>query len=236
MTVKEIIGTDVMFIIPFGSVVTVKNDPENTPYIIKSVEIRPYAKWYRLSKNAVSSESWVHEDEIIYNKPGIVRVETDKASKGNKEDTMSKLELLVNDNNIMLKDLKIGLYNSVCRQWWTADQKSVEHGIDIEISALRVSSYGYINNKLVLANDIMLRIYRKGTGLAFDELFDTVTRIVKLKPFYKRIFPTLLYGRNHPKNFSMMETDHDYAARLNQFLLDKMDLSSVYFKREQFVL
>ena len=80
------------------------------------------------------------------------------------------------------------------------------------------SSYGYIQDNLVLSNDSYIVVYyRANKNDAFIPV-DYITRKVILKPFIKRVFTSLLYGRSHSSNFSYIEDNKSYTNRVLELL------------------
>lgn len=80
---------------------------------------------------------------------------------------------------------------------------------------LRTSSvYGYIQDNILLANDSYVVMYYRHNKQDVFIPVDYITREVKLKPFIKRVFNTLLYGRSHYGNFSYIESNTSYTTRL----------------------
>lgn len=80
------------------------------------------------------------------------------------------------------------------------------------------SSYGYIQNNLILPNDSYIVVYyRSNKNDAFIPI-EYVTRKVILKPFIKRVFTSLLYGRSHSSNFSYIEDNITYTNRVLELL------------------
>lgn len=88
----------------------------------------------------------------------------------------------------------------------------------IKFELRTASSYGYIEDKLILPNDsYVLVYYRNNINEAFIPV-DCITRTIVLKPFIKRMFNTLLYGRSHPSNFSTIESNLSYTNRLLELI------------------
>lgn len=80
------------------------------------------------------------------------------------------------------------------------------------------SSYGYIQNNLILPNDSYIVVYyRSNKNDAFIPI-EYITRKVILKPFIKRVFTSLLYGRSHSSNFSYIEDNITYTNRVLELL------------------
>ncbi len=80
------------------------------------------------------------------------------------------------------------------------------------------SSYGYIHSNLILPNDSYIVVYyRTNKQEAFIPV-DYITRKVELKPFIKRVFTSLLYGRSHASNFKYIEDDKSYTNRVLEIL------------------
>ena len=88
----------------------------------------------------------------------------------------------------------------------------------IKFELRTASSYGYIEDKLILPNDSYILVYyRNNINEAFIPV-DCITRNIVLKPFIKRMFNTLLYGRSHPNNFSIIESNLSYTNRLLELI------------------
>lgn len=88
----------------------------------------------------------------------------------------------------------------------------------IKFELRTASNYGYIEDKLILPNDSYIIVYfRNNLHEAFIPV-DCITRKVVLKPFIKRMFNTLLYGRSHPSNFISIENNISYTNRLLELI------------------
>jgi hypothetical protein len=91
----------------------------------------------------------------------------------------------------------------------------------IKFELRTASNYGYINDKLLLPNDSYIVVYFRNSPKDVFIPVDYITRKVTLKPFIKRMFTTLLYGRSHRSNFSMIEDNRLFTSRLLEIITNQ---------------
>lgn len=81
--------------------------------------------------------------------------------------------------------------------------------------------YGYVDGKLILPNDSYIVVYHRSHPTDAFIPVDYITRKIELKPFIKRLFTTLLYGRSHPNNFKYIEDNKSFTSRLLEIIINQ---------------
>ena len=230
MTLMEkLTSGEIMELAPVGSTVSIKG--ETDMFNVNRIEILADNKVFYVVSLTPTSPSYKIQASLVKlntSKTNLYSVQDNIVAPTNKDDNvLSKIK----EANKSLQRMSYRHYN---RKGNDTNELDYQSYVDI----VQTKSFGYVKDKIVLANDVYLKInHQAKTDGLMPTKVEVFTREVKLKPLYKRLFTLLLYGRSHPNNFSMVESDHDYANRLDSIILNEMSLSNgVYFKQEQLVL
>lgn len=206
-------------IIPVDSIVSIKDATDGKLYTVLKITIEQNG----VVKYALTlSETGVHTTTVYENKIVLVKKSKDMDTINLDYDAKTDSEVLEKVNKLM-KLLKTNnsrttsIANAVkAGNWW-----KVRDGVDLNTVADDaiplvvfnfVKSNSYVYNSFVPAGDTYIYIYYPGGK------FEMISRDIRLKPFYKRIFNTLLYGRDNINNFDIIETVFDYRKRYDSYL------------------
>lgn len=170
---------------------------------------------------------WVSESDLAgkYEKQTILQT-----MKITKEVNKVKTEELSPDliNSINILNSKIGAtFNVMAKGFYipinagdddTADRGDITSTPNV-LPYVEICDSGMYSDdgvKIILSNDKVFKCY--DVDVVDDYISDTPTAIfnrgVRLKPFYKRWFTTLRYGRDHSDNFEVIESDEAYLTRV----------------------
>lgn len=107
----------------------------------------------------------------------------------------------------------------------------------LKLELRTASSYGYLDGKLILPNDSYIVVYHRGNHTLPFIPVDYITRILELKPFIKRMFTTLLYGRTHPNNFKYVEDSASFTTRvIEMFLTQQKEKGYIQYSRAEVMI
>lgn len=82
---------------------------------------------------------------------------------------------------------------------------------------VRASSNCFVNDTFVLGGDFYMCVEYPDGSRQYH------VRAIIPKPFYKRIFNTLLYGRYHMSNYDVVEPIHDFSIRCKNHIQSLID-------------
>ena len=211
-------------IIPVDSIVSIKNASDGKRYTVTKVIIESNAVNYLLTMNETGVHTTtLHEDKVVLVKSS-KNIETIKFLDSNEKDALPSTS--VSDDVEYIKYMIDGIndtINDISRGNRTGISSKVRKGVDRDsidkttiplVICYRVTANSYVYDEFIPAGDMYAFIYYP------DGMTEMLSRRVVRKPFYKRLFNTLLYGRDNINNFNILETVFDFNKRYNEYIRD----------------
>lgn len=218
-TIKEMINHELIDVIKAGTQVELKNGisgqiqhvvihPDNT----LMYEIHKYTENGRVFLGSVFPSDIKNHDKLI---SGCVRIHDVSLA-----DSLTSNELGNDALSAIIRSFGNAIVNNGLVYGPIPDNTSIEELFDnakLRYEMVIAGSHGYIDYNPIRANDNYIKVYDNDID-ANGRCTDYITRDLKLKPFYRRWLTTLIFGINHPNNYSYIESDEDYINRIRDII------------------
>lgn len=207
---------DVIPVIPIGSKVNIKNSEASGT--IESITIDGDTVSYHIVNydNVYGKRGyWVKENEISSRFKKTTLLQSMIREDSDVIDNIPKGNISITTNTIKAI-LEFGFYIPIADKPETLDVTKLPR-----VEVVYSNTYNDDGDRIYLPKDKYFKVYINlvGTDAEYEPIM-TLTRECKLKPFYKRWYNTLKYGRDHKDNFDYIESNHDYFTRVVSSLIE----------------
>lgn len=208
-------------VIPLGTTVKVKNSSWKTT--IKGISIADDGVLYRLDNITSTGERnliWLRENELkgTFKKQGILSsLISDSESNPNLDIEAG----IIQGVSFLVQNTTKGYLVPVGEKF--VDTITLDNILPV-VELYRSTSYGYLNDELVLPNDYIVNVYLEYEGEVSLTPDIILTRGLRLKSFYRRFINTIKYGRSHQDNFEVIESDKAYLERIIETLSNEPNI------------